>query len=251
MIVEHLPKINIVLGVLVIIFFFFPWVSVEVGNIVIMKCSGYDLATGNISVNERALQQESGELGTGSQVQPSTQGDRSARPQLYLLITIVCALGIMGYSSKMLSEFTRVGTVAVMAFGVFGLLIMVFGLWRDFGMDISADVASVIKAPGQLALYFTITSFLVSVALSFIGLRAFAEPSEEIGSIDVQIDTPQLIDEIEQLAPDNAIGSSSSNGFGDFVEKPSEETTCPTCGLIVSIHHAKCSKCGTNLHSKN
>src|SRR5438034_845652 len=94
MIMEYLPKINIVLGVIVIIFFFFPWISIDVGNVVIMKCSGYDLAAGNISVNDNALQQESGQPGTVAQAQPSTQSDRNVRPQLYLFIIIVCALGI-------------------------------------------------------------------------------------------------------------------------------------------------------------
>ena len=104
---EHLPKINIASGVLIVICFFLPWFSIDCGNMAIVKVSGYDLASGKISLDENLLRQVSAQYGKGEEDYSEIENQRNARPQFYLVIVVLCALGIIGYSAKMLNEIGR------------------------------------------------------------------------------------------------------------------------------------------------
>ncbi len=255
---EHLPKVNISLGAIVVICFFLPWLSIDCGNIPIVKLSGYELMTGKISLDDNLLRQASEQYGKNEEDYSAYENQRESRPQFYLLMVVMCALVIAGYSGRMLTEFNKVGTVAVIAFSLFGLLLMIITSIRNFGMDIPPDAAMLVQTSHQFGFYLTAISFLGSAVLSFLGLRANAESSEEL--VEIQITMPPAspaIGEIEELTLEEPRPELAVSDFSDFEKsKPQEPVkkaippgakTCSSCGAIVSVYQTKCMKCGSKL----
>ena len=255
MILEHFSKINISLGALVIICFFLPWLSVDCGNVTIAELSGYDLATGHIVLEQSAMQQ----LTQRGQDFSALQREHQARPQLYLVVVVFCALGMVGYGIRMLQELNRVGMFAVGVFGVFGILLMAFAAGRDFGIDIPADAARLVQISHPLAFYVTMISFLGTVVLSVLGICGSTEASEESVTIELPIAADEkLSNTIEELPIEEESNSFSTvNDFGEPPElvsteikripAPAGSKICTSCGAVVSAYQTKCLKCGMNV----
>jgi zinc ribbon protein len=251
MITEHFSKINLSLGVLVVACFFLPWLSIDCGNTTIVKLSGFDLATGHVTLEQRADQQ----LTQSGKDFNTLESEHPVRPQLYLMVVIVCALVIVGYSVRMFREMDRVGMFAVGAFGVFGFLVMVVAAVREFGVDIPPDVAQMVRVPRQPAFYMSVVSFLGVVVLSVIGLRASAEPSREVISLNIPLASDEqlqnIIDELPRQeesslpAGENAFGESSGS-----LASSVQFRICPSCGEKFSIQQEICPKCGTLITTK-
>lgn len=258
MLMEHLSKINLSLGALVLICFFLPWFSVDCGNITVLKVSGYDLTTGKIAVDDDMLRQATSQYGQSDQDFSALGNERGARPQFYLLMVAMCALGIIGYSAKMMNEFNKVGTIAVIAFSVFGLLLVIFTVTRDFGMEIPSDAAMFVQISNQFGFYGTVLGFLAAAVLSVIGLRANAEPDDELETLSIPIPAiPPTAVDIEQLTLDEPLNVAATNDFTEFEKTEPQEPkktvvpkgakACPSCGVVVSVYQTKCMKCGAKL----
>ncbi len=251
MITEYFSKINASLGALVIVCFFFPWFSIDCGNITIVKLSGFDIATGHISLEQRVDEQ----LAQSGKNFETLEQEHPVRPQLYLMVVIVCALVIVGYSARMFQELNRVGMFAVGAFGVFGFLVLMYATMREFGFDIPPDVAAMVRVPRQPAFFITAGSFIGVVALSVVGLRASAEPSSEMVSMNLPINVEeQSKNTIDELPMEGAFNlPDEENAFGEKMNHSHasvQATTCPSCGETVSGRQEKCPKCGTSVTRK-
>ena len=263
MLLDHFPKINIGIGIIILICFFLPWVSIDCGNVSFITISGYELATGNISLDNQTLQQFREQLNREGQSGSSLDQAQHARPQLFLLVVILGGLGIITFSARMVSEFNRMRAFSIIGFSLFGLVILLFASLQNFGLAIPQDVGFLLKTPLQFGFYITTLSFIGAGLLSFLAIKASAEPTIDTVPIEIPLRTPPPLErEIEQLPVE-----SDNNEFEIIEEKPLAEKTapfaqrrtsqpgartCPTCGVVVGKFQTKCMKCGSDLkpHSK-
>ena len=248
----HLPKINLGLGVVVLICFFLPWVSIDCGNVAFLKLSGYQLATGKISLDESVLAQLKQQVGD---VQETDAAEQQARPQFYLLAVAACAAGMIIYGVKMLSGVNRLNALAAAAFSVLGILVMLAASAFDYGLDIPPDAAMLIQTSHQFGFYMTVICFIGAGALSLLSLRAVAGQSDSLARIDfpaapLQANTAVPPEPLTPAAP-------QEDPFGEAPEtaptsKPQAGTRkCPSCGSPVGPFQTKCLKCGTKIKTGN
>jgi len=255
MILDHFSKINIGLGLITLVCFFLPWINVGCGNVTIVRLSGFDLATGRIVLDEDAMQQLSAEAErTGRNLNPLEQ-EHQTQPQLYLVVVVMCSLGMIGYGVRMFQELNRVGIFAIGAFGAFALLVMAFAAAKDFGVDLPADVARIVHIAHGSGFYLTTASFLGSIVLSVVALRATSETAEETVTIDLPINKAEILpEEIESLdLPETASDAVGTNAFGEPVKLSNPgtvvaptaepEARCPSCGTPVKVSQATCGQC--------
>ncbi len=261
MILEYYSKINIALGSIVLLCFFLPWVNIGCGNVTITRLSGFDLTMGHITIDDEAMHQVEAEASrTGSAIN-RIQAEHNTRPQFYLLVIVVCALGIVGYGVRMMQELNRVGIFAVGAFAVFGLLLIVVASARDFGVDLPQDVARVVHVGHGAGFFLMLASLLASAALSVITLRATSETSDDEDKLTIDLPIPKEEDltggEAEQHVPSaHSKPSAGTNAFGESTESRGSATTtassskelrCPSCGSTVAASDLTCGHCGKML----
>jgi len=256
MLLDHFPKFNIAFGVVVLICFFLPWVSIDCGETTIVELSGYDLTIGHVVLEQDAANKLSAELARSGGSSEPLEGEHHISPQFYLLVVALCSLGIIGYSVRMREEVNRVGMVAVGIFGVFGILLMTFAAARDFGLDLPADAARMVHISHPIAFYVIILAFSASVALSVLAMRGTSEDSKARVNLDLPIAKPSGLPEVaEDLhaeipvnpgGPTNAFGEPVANSgtpaAGGTAAAPSR--ICHSCGAELAETQLTCPKCG-------
>jgi hypothetical protein len=259
MILDYFSKVNIGLGIIVLICFFLPWVNAGCGSVMIVKLSGYDLLTGHIALDEDAMQQLSAEAARAGRTVGTLEGEHQTRPQFYLIVIVVCALAMIGYSVRMVQELNRIGIFAIGAFGALAILLLMFSASRDFGADLPPDVARIVHIGRGSGFYVTMAALLSSVTLSVIALRGTSDSPEKIVTIDLPIpQTPALQEEIESLdVAETSPEVHATNAFGEpmktfapgaAVSSTVEQTTqCPLCGTSVKKSQTICEQCGNIL----
>lgn len=208
MFAEYIPKINLGLGLVVVICFFLPWVSVDCGNVSFVKLSGFNLTTGKIPLDERSMAAWSEKLGGGTvTANESPVGSQKAHPQYYLVFVVVAALGVVFYSFQGMREYTRVKGFSVAAFGGFGLIGVVLAALLDFGLGIPPEAAMMIQTSYQVGFYGSVLSFLAVIVLSYLWLKSAHEaPPEEVPDVlaNITVETPPPMDMVG--LPPGALG---------------------------------------------
>ena len=202
MFAESIPKINLGLGLVVIVCFFLPWVSIDRGNVSFVKISGYNLTTGNIPLDERSLaalgdRLGGGKLTTNQTITPVQKG----HPQYYLIFVVIAALGVVLYSIQGMRRYSRVKTLSVGVFGALGLLGIIVSALLDFGLAIPAEAATMIQTTYQVGFYGSVLSFLGVIVFSFLLMKSAhdvtAEPlSAELKNLVVETPPPVAMDDV-------------------------------------------------------
>ena len=243
MFAEHIPKINLGLGLVIIICFFLPWVSVDCGSVSVVKLSGYHLTTGNIPLDEHSLAALGEKLGGGKiTANEGTEPLQKGHPQYYLIFVVIAALGVVLYSLQGMRAYSRVKSLSVAVFAALGLVGVIVSALLDFGLGIPAEAAMMIKTSYQAGFYGSVLSFLGVIALSFLWLKSAHEvPAQALPSelANLVVEAPEAVaieeqpswEESTPPAPEEppAAGSAPASSpfpdlgtFGEAAKKPSE-----------------------------
>ena len=280
------PKINIGFGVVVLICFFLPWISIDCASETFTRVSGFQLATGLISVDEIQLEELTSRY--GNRLDPdgndgTLSESKHAKPRFYFLVIVACAAAATFSSYKMLKGLTRLKMFGVLIPGGLGALGTLFFLATDFGIDIPADLTSVIQVTAQPGLYLTVLGFLGITTLSAISLKSFSPPQptpvpqsqpkpaqstsahrkpthlalEE--EVILELDRPR--EGVEDIMLEKKSTEDELN-LPQVYEDPNEPKpapkapeagtkNCPKCGAIAGIYQLKCMKCSSPLKPGN
>jgi hypothetical protein len=254
---EHIPKINVGLGCLVLVCFFLPWISFSCGTSTIVSLSGFHLALGKVPVDATAIrqyEQRGGNVTTDARI---PQELRRREPRYLYFLVPLCALNVIAFSLRMMGGgMTRFMLVGTMAFGAIGTLFLLGAGIAEFGMELAPGTAVVIQSsiePGYfLSLVFMLASALLPVALWRTVEEARAAMAAAAAPIQ-KAPPPEFIGGPEPVSP------AMAEFFGMQQEKKQEDEpelrpapppgtkTCPGCGVAVGAYQVKCVKCGTAL----
>lgn len=235
---EHVAKINLSLGCLVIVCFFLPWVGLSCGDITFVKLSGYQLTTGKIPLDDEVLRQYQTNLGIENSEEGFSTQTQQAPPKFYFLIVVICALNIIFFSAKMLGELDRAKLFIGMLFADIGAVFMIILAVIDFGIDIPSGSEMIIQTSYQVGYYATLFSLFGVAGLSVLGVKALGMGSIGETSIDLKI---SMLPRLESGSVEN-INLSDSTSLAESSKK-----TCKQCGSPVEAYQVKCVKCGSTL----
>jgi hypothetical protein len=255
---EHIPKINVGLGCLVLVCFFLPWISFSCGTTTIVSLSGFNLALGKTSVDAAAIRQYEqlgGNAATDARIPQELR--RKAPRYLYFLVPLF-ALNVVAFSLRMMKGgMTRFMLIGTMVSGGAGSLFLLGAGIAEFGMELPPGTVAVIQSslePGYfLSLLFMVASALLPVAL----WRTVEETRAALAAATTPIQKappPEFIGGPEPVSPAMA----EFFGMQEQKKKDDDELevrptlppgtkACPGCGIAVGAYQVKCVKCGTAL----
>jgi amino acid transporter len=129
-----LPGVSVPIAVLLIIFFFLPWVEMDCGGMTVGEASGWDLTAGEMSMSSDMPEQM-------RQQQDEEQDEEGpdARPWFILGLIVPAALllvGAMGAAGRLPTTFAGGGLIAL---GILGILVMVLAFHVDYAEEMAED----------------------------------------------------------------------------------------------------------------
>ena len=253
MVLEHFSKISLTLGAIVMICFFLPWLNIGCGNVAIVKLSGYGLTTGHIELEQDAVQRQVSYRSHSGGDSYALQSEHQVRPQLYLLLIVVCAVGMIVYSVRMLQELDRIGMYVIGACGIFGVLLLTVAASRDFGVDLPADIARTVHISHPPAFFLSEVCFVSAILLSAFGIWRTMESTANAVLPRVSTSVDGKVNQVPGKLPGEEKSNflKTTNAFGEpLVQTPPESEQgmvtkiCSSCGSVVSIDHTTCQTCG-------
>ena len=123
--------VSIPMAILLLIFFFLPWVNLQCAGMQIGKATGWQLAVGKITV-------DMSDMG-GAEAKQEQGKDPDARPVFFLGLLVPLAILIVGVCSLKGSIGTSPTGVWLTALGVVGLIVMIMAANVDYADEMSED----------------------------------------------------------------------------------------------------------------
>jgi hypothetical protein len=123
---------SLVLGLLLLVFFFLPWVNLTCAGTPIGKASGWQLTTGDLSKSEQMQEMN------GGTPQAETEDDDDGpdpRPWFILGLLVPIGIGLVGAKGLMGHPMAK----ALIVLGIIGAVVMVLVTTVDYGAEMKAD----------------------------------------------------------------------------------------------------------------